>query len=196
MLAGLFLCTVGLSVSNEIGALRSYPGVRPLLAVAPGLVIVWIALFRRDMARLRFEEEQYAATQRRVEDAFQEVTKRVDFPSLLRLNQTQIDRYHGITTDQAERSFRNSQLAMGVGLAFLTAGATIVFVAPDPASKIAVGAISSVAGALSGYIGATFLKAYNATLDQLNYYFRQPLTNSYLLSAERLVGDPKSARRC
>lgn len=44
-------------------------------------------------------------------------------------------------------------------------------------------------GALSGYLSRTYLRVYERTLVQLNQYYRQPLLNSYLLSAERILRD-------
>jgi hypothetical protein len=76
---------------------------------------------------------------------------------------------------------------MAIAFLILVAGVAIAVLSSSPTSKIVVGALTSLGGVMSGYIGQTFLKAQAQAMKQLNYYFRQPLVASYLLSAERIA---------
>lgn len=110
-----------------------------------------------------------------------------DLQNLIILNRTQIGVYQDIATGDAKRAARNSQIAMSFGFLILIAGAVLTIRVPNAASKIVVGVLASLGSVLSGYIGQTFMKAQDQAMNQLNYYFRQPLVNSYMLSAERLT---------
>jgi hypothetical protein len=99
----------------------------------------------------------------------------------LDLNQTQIDEYHRIATDQADRSFRSSQRAMALGLLVIVGcfAAGLYFTNGQP--KVFVGAIAGVAAALSAFLNRTYLQMYGQTLSQLNRYFEQPVLTGYYL---------------
>ena len=58
---------------------------------------------------------------------------------------------------------------------------------PNTTAKITTASLTAIAGMLSGYIGKTFLRVYERTQQQLTFFFQQPLINSYVLSAERLI---------
>jgi len=104
-------------------------------------------------------------------------------------NQRLISTYHILTTTQARSAYRNSQIAMGVGLAILAVGAIIVIQSASLAGQLVLGGLTALGGAFSAYLGATFIAAYNRAREQMNYYYGQPLVNSYLLNAERLAKD-------
>jgi hypothetical protein len=95
-------------------------------------------------------------------------------------NDLVIANYHQLTTRQSASSFRNSQIAMAVGLLILVTGAAAVLRAPDPARGIVVGSLTALGGAFSGYLSATFLRAHDRALEQVNYLFSQPLVSHYL----------------
>jgi hypothetical protein len=76
---------------------------------------------------------------------------------------------------------------MIIAFLILVVGAVVTIRTPDSTSKIVVGALASLGSVLSGYIGQTFLRAQAQAMRQLNFYFRQPLVASYLLSAERIA---------
>lgn len=127
------------------------------------------------------------AQRQRVDAAIEQLQNSMELADLFRLNQRQIDAYHDLTKAQAAHSYRNSQLAMGIGFLVLVAGSVVAIMTRDDTAKIVVGALASMGAAISGYVGATFMRAHNESLAQLNFYFRQPLVNSYLLTAERLA---------
>ncbi|HET9663943.1 MAG TPA: hypothetical protein VFP00_06930 [Burkholderiales bacterium] len=103
-----------------------------------------------------------------------------------RLNQRLIASYHSITTSQARTSYRNSQIAMGVGLLILIVGAAEVIRAEATNVQLVLGGLTGLGSAFSAYLSATFLGAYYRALEQMTYFYGQPLIASYLLTAERL----------
>jgi hypothetical protein len=110
-----------------------------------------------------------------------------DLQNLLLVNRTQLNVYQDIATKDAKAASRNSRFAIIIGFLILVVGAVVAVRTPNSTSKIVVGALASLGSVLSGYIGQTFLKAQAQAMKQLNYYFRQPLVASYLLSAERIA---------
>ncbi|GGL17252.1 hypothetical protein GCM10010094_92690 [Streptomyces flaveus] len=119
--------------------------------------------------------------------------------TLLELNQSQIDEYHRIATDQADRSFRSSQRAMALGLLVIVGCFAAVLYFANGQTKVFVAAIAGVAAALSAFLNRTYLQMYGQTLSRLNRYFEQPVLTGYYLTAERLAQnlgeDPESEMR-
>jgi hypothetical protein len=121
----------------------------------------------------------------------EDITKVQGVPKLgelLEFNERQMQVYQQLSLAQARSSYRRSQFAFLVGL-LLIVGAVAASFSPDTTTKLAAGGIAGLGGAFSAYLSATYLRVYGRTLDQLNFYYRQPLVNSYLLTAERLVTD-------
>jgi hypothetical protein len=110
-------------------------------------------------------------------------------------NRLLLRQYHELTRRQARTSYRNSQIAMSIGFLLLVVGAATVLRAVTPSAQIVVGGLAGLGSALSAYIGSTFIRAYNRALAQMNYYFGQPLVQSYLLEAERMASSLHQERR-
>jgi uncharacterized membrane protein len=107
---------------------------------------------------------------------------------LLRLNRSEMDKYHELTIDQAAQSFKHSQIAMYVGFALLAVCIVIVVIPVTPTqTKLTVAALALVSTTISGYITKTFLRSHSQSVSQLNRFFNQPLVSSYLLTAERVA---------
>jgi len=102
-------------------------------------------------------------------------------------NESLIRQYHAITRKHATRSYVSSQIAMAIGLTLLVAGAIYSVQQEGALSKATTAALTALAGTLSAYVSNTFVKAHNRALDQLNYFFGQPLVNNYLINAERIA---------
>ncbi len=118
--------------------------------------------------------------------AIDDIATDPEFRTFVRLNPARIDADQELTLSQAAHAYRNTQIAMTVGFVLLASGAaTALMVHGDPAGQAVVGGLAAIGTALSGFIVATFLRAQRDALSQLNVYFRQPLTTSYLLTAER-----------
>jgi len=96
--------------------------------------------------------------------------------------------YHQIATTQARVAGRNSQAAMAIGFLALIAGSIVAIMSPDVATKLITGGLAALGGIFSGYIARTFLVAQDKAIEQLYQYWEQPLTTSYVLMAERIVG--------
>jgi hypothetical protein len=132
--------------------------------------------------------EKEAAFQRTLEEKKLAQLKTVTpLATLLELNQDQIDQYHRIATEQADRSFRSSQRAMAIGLAVIVACLAAGIYLRSSEAKIFVGAVAAVGAALSGFLNRTYIHMYGQTLGQLNRYFDQPVLTGYYLTAERLA---------
>jgi hypothetical protein len=110
-------------------------------------------------------------------------------------NEVLMLQYHEITKRQSKSSYRNSQIAMSVGLAVLVAGSVAAVVSKAVSTQILVGSLTGLGTALSGYLSRTFIREYNRAQSQMNYFFGQPLVTSYLLEAERMANTLESDRR-
>jgi hypothetical protein len=112
------------------------------------------------------------------------------------VNQQLLAQYHDITRQQATSSYRISQIAMAVGFLMIVGGAYVVITqAKSSSSQIVVGGLAGLGALFSSYIGATFIRTYNRALAQMNFYYAQPLVQSYILEAERIskeLGSPTS----
>lgn len=139
-------------------------------------------------ARARFVQDfREDRARKSVAQALDDLSETPTLAELIRANRTQMQQYDVLARGQASSSYRNSQIAIGVGLVVLISGAIAALAADSTASKVTTTTLTAVGGVLAGYIGRTFLKAYSQALSQLNFYFEQPLINSYILSAERLI---------
>jgi hypothetical protein len=132
----------------------------------------------------RIQERQEAA----LESATERLRDQMSLPSLINFNQKLLDKYHRIATEQAESSFRSSRRAMWCGFGWLLACFTVgVFFPTTAQAKLLLGSLAVTGGALSGFLSRTYIHVYERALEQLDAYFDQPLLNSYLLSAERII---------
>lgn len=72
-------------------------------------------------------------------------------------------------------------------VALLLFAVLALFVADDSTERIIAGALGVISGALSGFIGRTFVRAQESAANHLQAYFDQPLKFSRYLAAERLI---------
>jgi hypothetical protein len=98
-----------------------------------------------------------------------------------------LDKYHGIAQTQARRAFRNAQIAMGTGFVMLVGFTVLALIAENTATSIVAGALGASSAGLAGFIGRTFVRSQESTVETLRAYFTQPLEFSRYLAAERLV---------
>ncbi|MDQ3678390.1 MAG: hypothetical protein M3401_16595 [Actinomycetota bacterium] len=167
------------------------PATRYLVAGFPGTVGLFCyvqALTTLSAARARFQQQQEHRASQGVRAALDDLEESTALPALLRLNRKQIEEYHVLTKGQASSAYVASQIAMSAGLLVLLIGSAVAVALNDPASKATAAGLTAIGSLLAGYIGRTFIRTYERTLVQLNHFFEQPLLNSYLLTAERLVG--------
>jgi len=110
-------------------------------------------------------------------------------------NEARLAEYHKISRKQAESSYRFSEVAIAVGFLFLVVGGVIAIRTDSASVQVVVGALASLGGAFSAYIGSTFIRTYNRALAQMNYYYAQPLVQSYILKAEQLSREVSPAQK-
>jgi TRADD-N domain-containing protein len=173
-----------------VTSIVEHESTRILLAGASGagMVLTYaFGLMRIQGSKAKFREAQERKLQEEREQALEQLQDITDLATLLKLNRQQMDAYQTLSRDQAASSYTVSQVASVIGGLILLGGAIAVVAVPAAATKISVAALTALGGAFSGYISRTFLRVYERTLIQLNFYFQQPLISSYVLSAERLI---------
>ncbi|NQV36361.1 MAG: hypothetical protein HQ515_26950 [Phycisphaeraceae bacterium] len=107
---------------------------------------------------------------------------------LFNLYSKQIQQYQYQTQQRANSSFAFAIIAMSIGLVFVGLGAWHILKGEISATEIAAGsAVSVIGGALCAYITKAFLEVHKLSLNQLNRYFRQPVVNETILTAQRLA---------
>ncbi|WP_405956411.1 hypothetical protein [Streptomyces phaeochromogenes] len=159
-----------------------------LLAILVVAVVLYLITRRQYMAnqnkgftaKLKAQEEYH-------QQALEKLRKTTELATLMELNQGQIGEYHRIVTDQADKAFRSSRTAMGVGLFLLVCAAFGGVYVPLEEIRWFIAALAAFSTLLSGYLSRTYMILYRESITQLNRYFDQPVLNSYYLTAERLT---------
>ncbi|MFF5307436.1 hypothetical protein ACFY5F_49615 [Streptomyces sp. NPDC013161] len=114
---------------------------------------------------------------------------RLTLPELWAVTHRRLDHYHGIALRQAKQSFRNAQIAMGLGFALLIAFVVVAWNAPTTAGSLVAGGLGAASAGLAGFVSRTFIRSQEAAAVHLRAYFDQPLAFSRYLAAERLMAD-------
>lgn len=114
-------------------------------------------------------------------------TDELTLPALWKVTHARLDYYHEIATGQARQSFRNAQIAMGVGFALLVVFAVLALLAQSTAAAVVTGALGATSAAFAAYISRTFVRSQETAATHLRSYFDQPLEFSRYLAAERLL---------
>lgn len=104
-------------------------------------------------------------------------------------NRKSLATYQELTRRQATSSYRIAQVAIFVGFLLLTAGAVLALTSDNVTAQVIVGSLAALGSAISGYIAATSMKMHQRAQAQMNFYYAQPLVQSYILEAERLCKD-------
>lgn len=131
--------------------------------------------------------EQLKTQQELRHEALEKLKKSTELATLMELNQGQITRYHNIVTEQADKSFKSSRVAMSIGLFLIVCAAVGGAYVPLEEVRWFIGALAAFSTVLTGYLTRTYLAMYKESIGQLNRYFDQPVLNSYYLTAERLT---------
>ncbi|MFE2483282.1 hypothetical protein ACFXGR_08415 [Streptomyces mirabilis] len=152
------------------------------------VTVPWLNARRTYMRNKNASFDETLQAQRKYErEVMEKLKKTTELATLMELNQGQITRYHNIVTEQADKSFKSSRLAMGVGLLLLVCAAFGGVYVPLEEIRWFIGALAAFSTLLSGYLTKTYLAMYKESIGQLNRYFDQPVLNSYYLTAERLT---------
>lgn len=163
------------------------------LAALVALALVCLAFFlitRRTYMKNQNEgfSLQLKAQEEYHRQALEKLRKTTELATLMELNQGQISEYHRIVTNQADKAFKSSRTAMGVGLFLLVCAAFGGVYVPLEEIRWFIAALAAFSTLLSGYLSRTYMVLYRESISQLNRYFDQPVLNSYYLTAERLAG--------
>ncbi|MFP3991000.1 hypothetical protein U9R90_26740 [Streptomyces sp. E11-3] len=180
---------------NDSGASFESVDLTPLVwVVSVGILSVSIAgvlflITRRQY--MKNQNEGFSAALKAQEEyhreALEKLRKTTELATLMELNQGQIGTYHRIVTEQADKAFKSSRVAMGVGLFLLVCAAVAGAYVPVEQVRWFIGALAAFSTVLSGYLTRTYLAMYKESIGQLNRYFDQPVLNSHYLTAERLI---------
>ncbi|MGP4051672.1 hypothetical protein [Streptomyces sp. 2A115] len=155
-----------------------------LLAVG----VPWLITRRQYMKNQNARFAEALKAQKEYErNIIEKLKKATELATLMELNQGQIGTYHRIVTEQADKAFKSSRVAMGVGLFLLVCAAFGGVYVPLEEIRWFIGALAAFTTLLSGYLTKTYLAMYKESVGQLNRYFDQPVLNSYYLTAERLA---------
>lgn len=168
-----------------------------VVALVPALVLLtavfWVARRIRNALTITHSIGTFDIAEARdsLDDAIQGVVNEHDFTSLWKESQERLKYYHEIAMDQSRRSFRAGQLAAILGLAAVLAIGWFAVQADTATAAAAAAALGASAAALSGYIGATFVKTQIIATEQLRSYFAQASDSWRFLSSERLLDQVK-----
>lgn len=162
--------------------------ITALAVVAVVALVSWLITRRQYMknqnegfaAQLKAQEEYH-------QQALEKLRRTTELATLMELNQGQIGEYHRIVTDQADKAFKSSRTAMGVGLFLLVCAAFGGVYVSLEEIRWFIAALAAFSTLLSGYLSRTYMILYRESISQLNRYFDQPVLNSYYLTAERLT---------
>ncbi|MEN6369753.1 MAG: hypothetical protein ABFD77_08665 [Thermotogota bacterium] len=142
-------------------------------------------------------QEKLEQRTREIADLLDKAQATLTAGGLLDLYNKQIEKYQTETQARAGWSFIFAILAMSAGLGFVIWGGSILFSGAGWKEVAAGSSISAIGGAVSAYITKTFLDVHRLSLGQLNRYFRQPVLNAHILTAQRLADllDEPDAKR-
>jgi hypothetical protein len=150
--------------------------------------VPWFLTNRRYMKNQNLRIAEQLKTQQELRhEALEKLKNTTELATLMELNQGQIDTYHRIVTEQADKSFKSSRTAMGIGLFLIVCAAIGGAYVPLEQVRWFIGALAAFSTLLSGYLTKTYLVMYRESIGQLNRYFDQPVLNSFYLTAERLT---------
>jgi hypothetical protein len=155
-----------------------------------------VTFAQRGLARTKFEDREDEERRTRLRAARDDKVDTGRLGELMKANRELLDEYQRPVRTQARTSYIYGQAAIFLGLIVLLAGAGLVLTTNSTSGRISLAGLAAVGSAISGYVGRTFLRVYERAQEQLNFYFREPLITSYLLTSERLAeelqGESKS----
>jgi hypothetical protein len=188
--------------TDDYGKTLGIPTPVVALACASAAILVTFSevLSHRDrqrdadtQGRVREAEDALEAALRRSEEMSQgeDLPGQIalGLPDLWAVTHRRLDHYHGIALGQAERSFRNAQIAMVTGFLMLAGFVAVALNAGTATGSVVAGGLGAVSAALAGYVSRTFVRSQESAAGHLRAYFEQPLEFSRYLAAERLVAD-------
>jgi hypothetical protein len=145
-------------------------------------------------ARRAYFERVQAEKSQAVQDALdhlagQDSRDALPLTALFIFNRRQLDEYQNLTKWHAEVSFRNAQIAAGLGFTVLVVGAALVIQQKTASTSVqyAIGGLSTLGALLSTYLSRTYFRSHQEAMTQLAIYYEEPFITSRALSAERII---------
>ncbi len=114
-------------------------------------------------------------------------SEKLDLSGLWIAAQGRLNYYHDIALSQSRTSFLSGQIATALGFLLLIIAIISAAISDSTSFTLVAGSVGATGAALGGFIGRTFLKTQEISVEQLRSYFVQPLEVSRHLAAERLV---------
>jgi hypothetical protein len=155
-----------------------------VLILSGGAAVLGVSIYLSAISA--FAPQAALDVEKKLSEEQEKLARDTTLPALLRYNREQMALYHQIATTQARAAGRNSQVAMSIGFLALIAGAVVAIASDNTVTKLVTGGLAALGGIFSGYITKTFFVAQDKAIGQLYNYWEQPLTTSYLLTAERI----------
>lgn len=115
-----------------------------------------------------------------------------DISHSIRLSLNELREYYVINKSQGRKSFGFSVLMVLAGFILISLGICILYFDKNASTTVAI--LTSIAGLLSQFIGATSFYLYRKTLDQLNHYFQQLTETQRIMLAIQLSGEASDVK--
>ncbi|MFC8935669.1 hypothetical protein ACFT1A_26610 [Rhodococcus sp. NPDC057135] len=200
--AGVGFIALTVSTYNSNSAISYYLGISEPFGLTIGVLVFLVGFFimfwavaRRNNARAGFYEEAESRALGAADRAVDDIKGPDDLIGLMRANRKQMEAYDALARSQAASAHFASMVAGGIGLLTITSGILVIVFAGDSSTKYAAALIAAAGAATSGYVAKTFIYVQDGTMQQMRFYFQQPLVQSYLLSAERLIAQLPEKQR-
>jgi hypothetical protein len=158
-----------------------------ILAFLPTIFPRVSGLMTARLARVSHYENFEAEAKDELNKAIADINGIDDLPGLMLANKKQMDAYEALVRSQRESSHRASLIAMAASFCAVGAGLLVAVLSEDSATKYAAAAMAAAGAAAGGYIARTFIRAQQSAQDQMRFHVQQPLVQSYLLAAERII---------
>lgn len=158
-----------------------------IVAFLPTILPRISGLLTARLARVSSYENSEAEAKDELNRAIAGINGIDDLPGLMLANKKQMDAYEALVRSQRESSHRASLIATAASFCVVGAGLFVTVLSEDSATKYAAAAMTAAVAAAGGYIAGAFIRAQQVAQGQLRFYFQEPLIQSYLLAAERII---------
>jgi hypothetical protein len=190
MYVGFVLILFNRPLADFLGISSRFSLLLGILAFVP-IIISRLSVpmaARLKLTKVTHYEDIEAAAKAERDKAIDDIKGTGDLPGLMLANKKQMDAYEALVRSQGESSHRASLVALAATLLVVGAGLLVALVSEDSATKYSAAAMAAAGAATCGFIARNFIRAQQRAQDQMHSYLQQPLVQSYLLTAERIIG--------
>lgn len=183
----IVVLTVSVYDAIKTGRITVVGQLSMLLSAVFLIMTAFVLAARRSRARANRREQ--ALRELHAAEAALKGANNLELVKLWTTTQSRLNYYHEIATSHAQQSFRNAQIAAGIGFVLLLAFAIMALRADTLPATIATSTLGAISAALAGFIGRTFIRSQESAASHLHAYFDQPVKFSRYLAAERLIAE-------